>query len=250
MNRFIILAAVVLASANLCAQELTSSEKHAIRAFVNDLKYGRKELIAASVSYPLYRKYPLKPIESEGEFLVHYGEFIDKSFIESVEKGEWFRYGWRGIHCTYENNGVIAGDIDDNGEFYVSWIGFNSVGENSWRDCVERQRKRLYPSLQDFSVPIMMFETIKYTIRIDMMPNETYRYVCWSRKKAISSKPDLIIYNGESWAEGSLHTTYYKFYNGDYSYTISPGNQLDYSLTVSKNGIDLMTQEGHLIYSF
>ena len=96
----------------------------------------------------------------------------------------------------------------------------------------------------------MMFETIKYTIRIDMMPNETYRYVCWSRKKAISSKPDLIIYNGESWAEGSLHTTYYKFYNGDYSYTISPCNQLDYSLTVSKNGIDLMTQEGHLFYSF
>ena len=33
--------------------ELSVSEKHAIRAFVNDLQYGRKELVAAAIRYPM-----------------------------------------------------------------------------------------------------------------------------------------------------------------------------------------------------
>lgn len=73
-----------LSVCGLFAQDsgLTTAESHAIRAFVNDIKYGRKELVAKAVSYPLDRKYPLEPIRSEDEFLLHYDEFIDTSVID------------------------------------------------------------------------------------------------------------------------------------------------------------------------
>ena len=248
--RAILIITCALYCIRLSAQnpELSTSEKHAIRAFVNDLKYGRKELVAAAMHYPMEREYPLMPIMSEKEFIDHYEEFIDAPFIESVKSAEWKRIGWRGICC---GSGILWGDVDDNGEFYAYSYWLNQKGQRVWKEAVERQRKKLYPGLKAFKEPVFMFKTAKYIIRVDLMTDDTYRYASWRQDNVISSKPDLIIYGGVLNVEGTLHEKYYSFTNGDYEYEIGPGScsqNSDFELTVSKKGNILITQQGKLIY--
>ena len=232
------------------AQDLTSSEKHAIRAFVNDLKYQRKELVASCISYPLFRQYPLPPIKSASEFIDHYTEFIDDSFIESVNNGVFSRSGWRGIMCHYDSVSILSGDIDENGEFVVWWIGLTDVGKMVWQKCVEEQRSKLFPSLQKYSMPVLMFETIKFTIRIDQMSDGTYRYACWAGKNSISAKPDLILFGKRIEDGGNLPMEHYEFENKGYKYLVSrfETDDFDYELSVSKDGVTLFSQYGSTVY--
>ena len=246
----IIIIVCLISGHSLLAQntELSTSEKHAIRAFINDLQYGRKELVAAAVHYPMERLYPLKPIINAEEFLEHYDEFIDTPFTECVKSSEWTRIGWRGICC---GSGILWGDIDDNGEFYVYSYELTQRGHYVWKEAVEKQREMLYQGLRVYEEPVLMFKTVKYTIRVDLMPNNTYRYASWSRGHDISSKPDLIISDGVLNVDGSLHLKYYVFKNGDYEYGIGPGNHsngFDFELVVSKKGNELMSQQGNLYY--
>ena len=145
--------------------ELTPSENHAIRAFVNDMKYGRKELIAEAISYPLERRYPLEPIRSAEEFIAHYDEFIDSVLIDSLLNTSWERIGWRGITCIGQY--AIWGEIRDDGEFGVYSFALNDKGQERWLECVEKQRGLLHSSLQDFDVPEYMIKAGKYIVRID-----------------------------------------------------------------------------------
>lgn len=81
------------------------------------------------------------------------------------------------------------------------------------------------------------------------MSNDTYRYASWRLGHDISSTPDLIIMGGVLTVEGSLHLMYYTFKNGDYEYEVGPGIfNSAYELTVSRNGNQLMTQQGDLYY--
>lgn len=228
---------------------LTTAESHAIRAFVNDVKNGRKELVAKAVSYPVDRKYPLEPIRSENEFLIHYDEFIDASVIDLLIDAEWDRYGWRGISC---DSNILWGEIDENGEFSVYSFGLNSNGESRWKESVESQRIRLHSSLRDFDSPEIMFKSGRYTIRIDRMPDESYRYASWKDGKSISSRPDIIITGGTLDVQGTMHNKCYSFRNGEYEYQVIYGGFWEsgaFALTVSKNSQVLLTQkDGEMIY--
>lgn len=227
--------------------ELSVLEKQAICTFVIDLQNGRKELVAAAIHYPMNRSYPLRPINNEKEFIEHYDEFVDTAFIESVKSSEWERIGWRGICC---GSGILWGDIDDNGEFYVYSYWLTKKGQIVWKEAVEKQRQRLYQEIRLFEEPVLMFKTIKYTVRVDLMADNTYRYASWGQNHDISSKPDLILTDGVMNSEGSLHQEYYTFTNGEYEYEIRPGNccGFDYEITVSKNGRVLLRQQGNLYY--
>ena len=240
-----------LSVSSLYAQDsgLTTAESHAIRAFVNDIKNGRKELVAKAVSYPLDRKYPLEPIRSEDEFLFHYDEFIDTSVINLLIDAEWDRYGWRGVSC---DSNVLWGEIDENGEFTVYSFQLNSIGESRWEESVESQRNRLHPSLRDYETPEIMFKSGRYIIRIDRMPDESYRYASWKDGKSISSRPDIIITGGTLDVQGTIHNECYSFRNGDYEYQVIYGGFWEsgaFVLTVSKNSKVLLTQQdGEMIY--
>lgn len=226
---------------------LTTAEKHAIRAYVNDLRYGRKELVAAALHYPMAREYPLTPIIDETEFLRHYDDFIDAPFISEIESAQWERIGWRGICC---NSGFLWGDIDDNGEFYIHQYDLNEKGQSLLKESIEKQRNRLFPELQVFDRPVFMFKTIKFTIRVDLMPDGSYRYASWSSGRNISSKPDIIINNGIKEIEGSLPLINYLFTNGDYEYAVREYHidGHDFELSVSIKGNTLMIQYGDTIY--
>jgi hypothetical protein len=240
----------IISGVTLLAQnaELSNSERKAIRAFVNELQLGQKELVAAAVLYPMERSYPLKPIIDKEEFVEHYDEFIDDSFIESVKSSEWERIGWRGICC---GTGILWGDIDENGKFYSFSYRLTRKGQQVWKDAVERQRDRLYPGLRVFEKPVFIFKTTRHTIRVDLMPDNSYRYASWNRGHDISAKPDLVITGGAMNNDGSLHLEYYLFRNGEYEYEIGPATDSqdsDFELIVSRKGEELMRQYGNLYY--
>lgn len=248
LSLFSIICALLCINMRAQNPELIPLEKHAIRAFVNDLQCGRKELVAAAMHYPMQREYPLMPIMSEEEFIERYDEFIDDRFIESVKNAEWERIGWRGICC---DSGILWGNIDENGEFYAYSYGLTPKGQHVWKEAVEKQRERLYSGLQEFKKPVVMFKTVNYIIRVDQIAEDAYRYASWGYGHDISSKPDLIINGGILMVDGSLHSESYSFTNGDYVYEIGQGDythNTDFELTVFKKGSLLMMQPGYLIY--
>lgn len=247
-SKSIIVFIFVLCSNRLFAQELSALEKHAIRSFVNDLQYGRKELVADAISYPIGRIYPLPPVEDEEEFIALYNEFFDDKLVDSISTGEWDRVGWRGIMCA---NGAIWGDIDDEGLFYVRSFNYKTKAEKDrCKAYIEEIRGRLYHQLRDFQTPELVIRTNKFTVRIDNMPDGSIRYASWSNNSPMTSKPDLVLSSGKHWTEGSMHVSYYEFTNGDYSYMISEYGNLDYdyTLTVQHNGETILEEYGTVIY--
>ena len=250
LSRIFVSVMCLICGTSLSAQdsELTSSEKHAIRAFVNDVKYARKELVANAISYPLSRIYPLEPIRSAEEFIAHYDEFIDSSLIDSLVNTSWYRFGWRGITCNAHVQ--LWGVVGEDGEFRVYSFGLNDKGKERWQESVEKQRGLLHPSLREFDVPEYMIKAGKYIVRIDRMADETYRYASWSGSKSISSNPDLIIYGGTLEVIGTIHEYHYSFTNGEYEYQVVGGGPWEYpfELCVLRGDKELLSREGELYY--
>ncbi|MCM1176341.1 MAG: hypothetical protein NC308_03170 [Clostridium sp.] len=230
------------------SQELQPAEKHAIQAFVNDVKYGRKELVASAMSYPIFRKYPLPPVRDRHEFLNVYDEFFDEELTGILSTAEWTRIGWRGIMC---GNGTVWGEIDENGEFRIGNFNYRTKEERRhWSEYVEMQRSQLYPDLRGFECPLLVMDTGKFLIRIDRMPDETIRYASWSKGRKQSTKPDLVLNKGKFWTEGSMAIGYYKFVNYGYTYLISENcsDSCGYDLEILRDGQTVLRQPAAIVY--
>lgn len=74
----------------------------------------------------------------------------------------------------------------------------------------------LHPSLHDFKCLIGIYQTDDYLIRIDELCDHSYRYAAWSKPDPMSSKPDLVLYNGNT----EIIDNAIVFYNGNYAYIV------------------------------
>lgn len=75
----------------------------------------------------------------------------------------------------------------------------------------------LYPSLHDFNYLAGIYKTDTNLIRIDALGvGEGYRYASWQKSKPMSSKPDLVLYGGNT---GVVENAIV-FKNGDYTYIV------------------------------
>jgi hypothetical protein len=58
-------------------------------------------------------------------------------------------------------------------------------------------------------------------IRIDWVNNaKGYRYVAWSKGHAISQKPDVVIFHGDTQNHGNMGGWAWTFTNGDLTYVV------------------------------
>lgn len=84
---------------------------------------------------------------------------------------------------------------------------------------------KLHHSLCNYERNIAILDNETWIIRIDKMPDGTFRYASWKNKKC-SEEPDLITSNG-TYNESKIEKDYnskqekYIFKNGEYSYKIS-----------------------------
>lgn len=115
---------------------------------------------------------------------------------------------------------------------------------------------RQNPAIENYQqIPkSVIFKTKKFKIRIDKQPNGKYLYQSWPANGKITSKPSMIISDGEFIPDGSGGNYYFEFNNEGYSYKVwrnyltdSP-KKAPYTLTVKDlDGKTVVKQDGIVV---
>jgi hypothetical protein len=104
----------------------------------------------------------------------------------------------------------------------ITAVNYQSDAEKCLMDeLIETEKKSLYPSLRVLEAPVLVGVTDKFIVRIDDLGNSEYRYAVWPKGSQESSKPDLILKNGEIVFDGSGGNHYFNFKNGNYVYKVN-----------------------------
>ncbi|MBK1897229.1 hypothetical protein [Chryseobacterium paridis] len=119
----------------------------------------------------------------------------------------------------------------------------------------EKPTERINTSEKFQKVPkTVIIKTKKFKIRIDLQPNGKYLYQAWGANSKITSKPNMIISDGELTPDGSGGNYYYDFTNKGYHYQIwrnyltDSANKAPYTLVVSdETGKTIVEQDGQVV---
>ncbi|KAA1151218.1 hypothetical protein EU510_15325 [Pseudoalteromonas sp. FUC4] len=177
-----------------------------------------KSTIAALISYPLKRQYPIPDIKNEAEFINRFDEVFDDELVAVIASSnidtDWEGGGWRG---TMLNNGVMWIDADGK----IIGINHQTAKEQVFaKRLIEQDKQSLHSSVNNFEKPVLDWKTANYHIRVDDLGDHNYRYAVWGINKKPSDKPDMVLINGDITFEGSGGNHHYTFKNGRYSYIL------------------------------
>lgn len=219
--------------------------------YVIDLfKQKNIEDISQNVNYPLRREYPIPEIKNREQFKQRFIEVFDEVLINNIANSklkQWSEMGWRGIML---DNGTIWIESD---EGKIIAINYQSDFEKKLRkELINKEKENVHSSLKTFESPTYKIKTKKYLIRIDELENKKYRYASWKISKKESSKPDLILNNGELEFQGSGGNHVIIFTNGNYIYKVyrnilGEEDTSDITLKVEENEKTILHQDGILI---
>lgn len=219
---------------------------HVIELF----KQRNIENLSNIVEFPLQREYPIPSIKNEKEFKQRFSEVFDNTLIEKIVNSkikQWDEVGYRGIML---DNGIIWIE-SSNGKIIA--VNYQSDLEKKLKkDLIAKEKERVHSSIKNFESPLYKIKTKKYLIRIDQLTNSKYRYTSWKIGEKESSKPDLILNNGQWEFEGSGGNSVITFSNKNYSYKvyrniIGEDNAADITLEVEKGGRIILTEDGTLM---
>lgn len=100
----------------------------------------------------------------------------------------------------------------------------------------------------------VIIKTKKFKIKIDQQPNGNYLYQSWGVNGKVTSKPSMIISNGELIPDGTGGNYYYEFSNNGYTYQIwrnyltDSAKKAPYTLMVTdQNGKTVVDQDGYVV---
>ncbi|ANF52004.1 hypothetical protein A0O34_16450 [Chryseobacterium glaciei] len=100
----------------------------------------------------------------------------------------------------------------------------------------------------------VIIKTKKFKIRIDKQPNGKYLYQSWAANAKITSKPSMIIPDGELIPDGSGGNYYYEFVNNAFTYQVwrnyltNSAKKAPYTLKVDDNtGKTIVNQDGQVV---
>ncbi|MFN5317746.1 MAG: hypothetical protein ACK5CY_02780 [Bacteroidia bacterium] len=219
--------------------------KNAIELF----KSNNVDKISNIISFPLDRQYPIPSIRDKKEFIKRFSEVFDKILIDKIASSkieQWSEVGWRGIML---DDGVIWMSSSDG---IITAVNYQSAFEKKLRsDLIAKEKENLHISLKTFENPTYKIKTKTSLIRIDELKDNKYRYASWKICEDESSKPDIIIDNGELEFEGSGGNNVITFINNNFTYKIyrnlmGEENSPDITLEVQKYGEIILTEDGKL----
>jgi len=250
MRKIIYILFVVFCIQNISAQDLKPAYQKFVKSFITNVKSNNKEGVAAFISFPLGREYPIPAVKNKADFIKRYDQIFDatlkKEIINSNPAKDWAEMGWRGIMLG-------QGDIwmDTTGKIIT--INYQSQAEKDLKNkLIAGEKGKLHSSIATFKAPIYVLETSKFRIRIDDLGNDNYRYASWSIKKPMSQKPDLIITNGKWISDGSGGNSHYEFKKDAYLYecyiiVIGTDDSPPAQLTISQNGKEILNQNAKIV---
>lgn len=100
----------------------------------------------------------------------------------------------------------------------------------------------------------VIIKTKKFKIRIDKQPNGKYLYQSWAANAKITSKPNMIISDGELIPDGSGGNYYFNFVNEGYTYQVwrnyltDSASKAPYTLTVNdENDREIVRQDAQVV---
>lgn len=100
----------------------------------------------------------------------------------------------------------------------------------------------------------VIIKTKKFKIRIDKQPNGKYLYQSWAANAKITSKPSMIISDGELVPDGSGGNYYFRFLNNGYTYEVwrnyltDSASKAPYTLSVTDdNDKEIVNQDGVVV---
>lgn len=230
--------------------ELKDYEIDSIKAVIALFKEKDIDRISNKISYPLYRQHPIPPIKDKEELKKRFSEVFDQILIDKIANSkisQWSEVGWRGI--MLDNGDLWMANSDG----VITTVNYQSDFEKKLRtNLISRDKDNLHVSLKTFQSPVYKIETNKYLIRIDELPNNKYRYASWKVDEKETSKPDIILNNGQWEHLGSGGNHVITFANGIYTYKVyrnimGEDNSPDITLEIEKNEEIVLTTDGTLI---
>lgn len=230
--------------------ELESPQADDIKSVIALFKTGDPDKIAGKIHFPLNREYPIPAIKDKEEFKQRFSEVFDKVLIDKIANSkveQWSEVGWRGI--MFENGILWMANSDG----VITAVNYQSDVEKKLRqDLITKDKQNLHASLKTFESPVYKIKTKKYLIRIDKLTDSRYRYASWKITEKESSKPDIILDNGELEADGNGGNHVITFSKDNYTYKIhrilmGAEGSPEVTLEVEKDGKLILAEDGELI---
>lgn len=228
------------------AEEPLPVEYHSfVQRFIDAAEAKDHQSLANQMKYPFKREYPMPAIKNPSEMLTRFDEVFDDAILKRIAISQvgqdWQTMGWRGIMF---GSGEVWMDFDG------KVIGINHQTAQAAKlkaELIASQKSDLYPGLRDYQSPELMWQTEKFTIRIDDMGDGHYRYASWAKGKALGDKPDLVLKNGTVRVEGTGGNHTYQFKSGPYRYecvvtVLGERGVPTGVLVVYKNDVEIMSQ--------
>ncbi|MBC6485239.1 hypothetical protein [Aeromonas hydrophila] len=208
----------LLAMAPVDAEEpqLGAEYRPLVQKVIDAAKGWDPQVLARQIKYPFKQEYPIPVIKSPSEMVARFDEVFDDAILNSIASSrvgqDWQAMGWRGIML---GSGEVWLDFDG------KVIGINHQTAQAAKlkaELIARQKSELHPSVREYKSPELMWQTAKFTIRIDELGDGRYRYASWAKGKTLADKPDLVLKNGAVRVEGTGGNHTYLFTSGPYRY--------------------------------
>ena len=250
MRKFIYVTLLIFMVQNLCAQDLKPEYQKFIKAFIDNVKNGKKEAVASLINYPFKRDYPIPEIKNKAEFVKRYDQVFDAALKNKIIKSnpakDWSEVGWRGIMLG-------SGDIWIDTDGRLITINYQSEFEKNYKKkLISGEKTKLHASIAKFKEPEYVLETSKFKIRIDDLGNDNYRYASWSAKQSMSEKPDLVITKGKWFQDGTGGNHHFEFKKGNYIYechiiVLGEKDAPPAMLIITQNGKEILSQNAKIV---
>jgi hypothetical protein len=249
-NRILYFAILIFCGQLTFSQDLKPEYQKFVKSFIANVKSNNKEGVAAFISFPMGREYPIPAVKNKADFIKRYDQIFDSTLKNEIIKSnpakDWAEMGWRGIML---NQGTLW--IDTDGKLIT--INYQSQAEKDLKNkLIASEKGKLHPSIAKFKAPEYILETSKFRIRIDDLGNDNYRYASWSIKKSMSDKPDLVITKGKWISDGSGGNSHFDFKKDAYLYqcyiiVLGTSESPPASLTISQNGKEILSQDAKIV---
>ncbi|RUR59773.1 hypothetical protein ELS78_01605 [Aeromonas veronii] len=226
-------------------EQLPAEYRPFVQQLVDAAEARDHQALANQMKYPFKQEYPIPVIKSPSEMVARFDEVFDDAILNSIASSrvgqDWQTMGWRGIML---GSGEVWLDFDG------KVIGINHQTAQAAKlkaELIARQKSDLHPSVREYKDPSLMWQTEKFTIRIDELDDGHYRYASWAKGKTLADRPDLVLKNGTVRVEGTGGNHTYLFTSGPYRYEcvvtvlgergVPPGE-----LVVYKNDVEIVHQ--------
>lgn len=176
--------------------------------------------LADLVKFPLKRPDPIPNIETKESFVFYYSTLIDSNLRQMlIDTTQSFKDM---IVDPYNYSvGFHRGDIYLTENGLIECINYSSNSETELIQKLSNETlSRIHSSVKKWEKPILVLKSETFLIRVDLMEDNSLRYISWSGTKSISDKPDLILFNGIQDFRGSMGSVTYTFKNGEWTYVV------------------------------